>query len=67
MFSAGIGLVHNSIYLKDKAEMGLLIVKLGGPAYRIGIGGGSASSRSGGTVIVIYQPFNVVMLRWKIV
>ena len=47
MFSAGIGLVHNSTYLKDKAEIGLLIVKLGGPAYRIGIGGGSASSRSG--------------------
>lgn len=48
MFSAGIGLVHEEGYLKDRAEIGMLIVKLGGPAYRIGIGGGSASSRIGG-------------------
>ena len=48
MFSAGVGLVDDISYKKDKVEVGMLIVKLGGPAYRIGIGGGSASSRVGG-------------------
>ena len=48
MFSAGVGLVHDNTYIKDTPEVGMNIVKLGGPAYRIGIGGGSASSRAGG-------------------
>jgi phosphoribosylformylglycinamidine synthase len=45
MFSAGIGKIQNENLFKGKAEPGMLIYKLGGPAYRIGIGGGSASSR----------------------
>jgi phosphoribosylformylglycinamidine synthase len=30
---------------KGDPEKGMLVVKVGGPAYRIGIGGGAASSR----------------------
>jgi len=30
---------------KGQAECGMIICKLGGPAYRIGMGGGAASSR----------------------
>ena len=44
MFSAGVGLVSDHGYNKDDVRVGMLIVELGGPAYRIGIGGGSASS-----------------------
>jgi len=29
---------------KSEPEKGMLVVKVGGPAYRIGMGGGSASS-----------------------
>jgi phosphoribosylformylglycinamidine synthase len=44
MFSAGLGQIdHSHLYKKDP-ELGMLIVKIGGPAYRIGMGGGAASS-----------------------
>lgn len=33
---------------KGDPEVGMIIVKLGGPAYRIGIGGGAASSMAQG-------------------
>uniref|UniRef100_A0A8D8VXN4 Phosphoribosylformylglycinamidine synthase n=1 Tax=Cacopsylla melanoneura TaxID=428564 RepID=A0A8D8VXN4_9HEMI len=44
MFSGGIGSMKHE--LKDKASpsVGMEIVKVGGPVYRIGVGGGSASS-----------------------
>jgi phosphoribosylformylglycinamidine synthase len=29
---------------KEPGELGMLVVKIGGPAYRIGMGGGAASS-----------------------
>jgi phosphoribosylformylglycinamidine synthase len=45
MFSAGIGQLDGRHTEKGAAEKGMLVVKLGGPAYRIGIGGGAASSR----------------------
>eukprot|EP00934_Nitzschia_sp_Nitz4_P005881 Nitzschia sp. Nitz4//scaffold35_size145790//45023//49253//NITZ4_003020-RA/size145790-augustus-gene-0.133-mRNA-1//-1//CDS//3329549094//5871//frame0 len=45
MFSAGVGQMDGRFADKGEAETGMLVVKIGGPAYRIGIGGGAASSR----------------------
>jgi phosphoribosylformylglycinamidine synthase len=45
MFSAGVGQLDGNHTVKGEAEKGMLVVKVGGPAYRIGIGGGAASSR----------------------
>tara|TARA_B100001093_G_scaffold87882_1_gene79839 strand:+ start:3012 stop:6599 length:3588 start_codon:yes stop_codon:yes gene_type:complete len=45
MFTSGIGLIEEHNLYKDKVESGMYIGKIGGPAYRIGFGGGSASSR----------------------
>jgi len=44
MFSGGIGQVDGRHTQKRKPQEGMLILQIGGPAYRIGIGGGSASS-----------------------
>ncbi|XP_071951338.1 phosphoribosylformylglycinamidine synthase-like [Antedon mediterranea] len=44
MFSGGIGMLESMHATKDEAEKGMKIVKLGGPIYRIGVGGGAASS-----------------------
>ncbi|KAF5184241.1 Phosphoribosylformylglycinamidine synthase [Thalictrum thalictroides] len=48
MFSAGIGQIDHTHITKGEAEIGLLVVKIGGPAYRIGMGGGAASSMVSG-------------------
>jgi phosphoribosylformylglycinamidine synthase len=45
MFSAGVGQLDGRHTVKGEAQKGMLVVKVGGPAYRIGIGGGAASSR----------------------
>lgn len=45
MFSAGVGQMDGLHTVKGEPETGMLVVKVGGPAYRIGIGGGAASSR----------------------
>lgn len=45
MFSAGIGWLDDRFVTKGQPEPGMKVVKVGGPAYRIGMGGGSASSR----------------------
>jgi len=45
MFSAGVGMMDDLHKAKFDPEVGMLVVKVGGPAYRIGIGGGAASSR----------------------
>lgn len=45
MFTAGVGSMDGRHADKGEPEKGMLIVKVGGPAYRIGIGGGAASSR----------------------
>jgi phosphoribosylformylglycinamidine synthase len=45
MFSAGIGQMDARFADKGAPEKGMLVLKIGGPAYRIGIGGGAASSR----------------------
>jgi phosphoribosylformylglycinamidine synthase len=44
MFTGGVGQVEDRHKEKGDAEKGMLVVKIGGPAYRIGIGGGAASS-----------------------
>ncbi len=44
MFTGGIGQIDDRHIEKEKPKKGMLIVQVGGPAYRIGMGGGSASS-----------------------
>ncbi|MEW6418742.1 MAG: phosphoribosylformylglycinamidine synthase [Nitrospirota bacterium] len=44
MFTGGIGQIEDRHIEKGKPEKGMFVVKIGGPAYRIGIGGGAASS-----------------------
>ena len=44
MFTAGIGQIDARLTEKKRAEPGMLIVQIGGPAYRVGFGGGAASS-----------------------
>ena len=44
MFSAGLGQIDHGHLAKADPEIGWLVVKIGGPAYRIGMGGGAASS-----------------------
>ncbi len=44
MFSGGVGQMDSSNTKKTRARKGMLVVKVGGPAYRIGMGGGAASS-----------------------
>jgi phosphoribosylformylglycinamidine synthase len=44
MFSGGIGQIDARHTEKETPEPGMLVVKIGGPAYRIGMGGGAASS-----------------------
>ncbi len=44
MFSGGIGQMDSRHTRKSEPEKGMLVVKIGGPAYRIGMGGGAASS-----------------------
>ncbi len=44
MFSGGIGQMDARHTQKTEAQKGMLVVKVGGPAYRIGMGGGAASS-----------------------
>ncbi len=45
MFTGGIGQIDARHIEKVEAEKGMLIVQVGGPAYGIGVGGGSASSK----------------------
>jgi len=44
MFTGGIGQMDHSHAEKKSPKPGMLVVKIGGPGYRIGIGGGAASS-----------------------
>lgn len=49
MFSAGVGQIDHGHLDKLEPEVGMLVVKIGGPAYRIGMGGGAASSLPSGS------------------
>ena len=44
MFTGGIGQLDDRHIKKEDPGKGMLIVQVGGPGYRIGVGGGSASS-----------------------
>jgi phosphoribosylformylglycinamidine synthase len=44
MFTGGVGQIDEKHREKNEPEKDMLIVKVGGPAYRIGMGGGAASS-----------------------
>ncbi len=44
MFAAGVGHIDHRHITKGAPEKGMLIVAIGGPMYRIGVGGGAASS-----------------------
>lgn len=44
MFTGGIGQIDDRHTEKAGEEKGMLIVQVGGPAYRVGFGGGAASS-----------------------
>ena len=45
MFTGGIGQIDARHIEKEEAQRGMLIVQVGGPAYGIGVSGGSASSK----------------------
>ena len=47
--SGGLGQIDHSHLHKKDPGIGMLIVKIGGPAYRIGMGGGAASSVPSGS------------------
>ncbi|GBF90353.1 hypothetical protein Rsub_02459 [Raphidocelis subcapitata] len=49
MFSGGLGQIDHRHLHKADGELGMLVVKIGGPAYRIGMGGGAASSVPSGS------------------
>ena len=44
LYSGGVGHLFDGHIAKETPEVGMLIVRIGGPAYPIGVGGGSASS-----------------------
>jgi phosphoribosylformylglycinamidine synthase len=44
MFTGGIGQMDSGHVRKNDPAKGMLVTKIGGPAYRIGMGGGAASS-----------------------
>ena len=46
MYSGGIGIIKDKNVKKGNVDLGQLVVRVGGPAYNIGLGGGSASSRN---------------------
>ncbi|EAA01024.2 AGAP002091-PA [Anopheles gambiae str. PEST] len=44
MFSGGVGTMDSDLVDKKDPKRGMLLAKIGGPVYRIGVGGGAASS-----------------------
>jgi len=48
MYSAGVGLLADEHLRSLSPVEGMLMLQVGGPAYRIGVGGGSASSMTAG-------------------
>ncbi|XP_053671144.1 phosphoribosylformylglycinamidine synthase [Anopheles nili] len=44
MFSGGVGTMDSHLVDKQDPKKGMLLAKIGGPVYRIGVGGGAASS-----------------------
>nr|XP_003704098.1 PREDICTED: phosphoribosylformylglycinamidine synthase [Megachile rotundata] len=44
MFSGGLGTMDSNMSQKVSPQKGMEVIKVGGPVYRIGVGGGAASS-----------------------
>jgi phosphoribosylformylglycinamidine synthase len=44
MFTGGVGQIDSRHIEKGNPQKGMMVAKIGGPAYRIGMGGGAASS-----------------------
>ncbi|OGB74981.1 phosphoribosylformylglycinamidine synthase [candidate division Kazan bacterium RIFCSPHIGHO2_01_FULL_49_10] len=44
MYTAGVGTIDEANLQPNHPKRGMLVLQVGGPAYRIGVGGGSASS-----------------------
>ncbi|GAX81039.1 hypothetical protein CEUSTIGMA_g8474.t1 [Chlamydomonas eustigma] len=49
MFSGGVGQIDHRHLDKAEGQISHLVVKIGGPCYRIGMGGGAASSMASGS------------------
>src|SRR3546814_10345906 len=49
MIAGGLGSIDDRLTHKDPIPPGALLIQLGGPGMRIGMGGGAASSMSAGT------------------
>ena len=49
MFTAGVGTIDEKNVFKEPLAAGDVLLKLGGPVYRVGIGGGAASSKASTT------------------
>ena len=46
MFSGGIGSIYKNHTTKKTPKPNMLIVRAGGPAYRIGLGGGAHQAQN---------------------
>lgn len=55
LFSGGIGKVVAGQHTKHPVDRKYYIARVGGPTYRIGIGGGAASSQTGSSEMVALQ------------
>ena len=46
LYAQGVGVIRDEHLVKTPPQAGMLVVQIGGPAYPIGIGGGSFSSKT---------------------
>lgn len=60
--SGGLGQIDHNHLHKAPPEINMLVVKIGGPAYRIGMGGGAASSVPSGSRGKADLDFNAVQV-----
>ena len=51
--SAGIGSINEKHLFKDQPESNMLIVRIGGPAYKIGLGGGFSLTNHRTLIILV--------------
>ncbi|MFZ9314817.1 MAG: phosphoribosylformylglycinamidine synthase [Burkholderiaceae bacterium] len=49
MLAGGVGVIHDPLSFKKDLPVGALLIQLGGPGMRIGVGGGAASSMQTGS------------------
>uniref|UniRef100_A0A915KCY2 Phosphoribosylformylglycinamidine synthase n=1 Tax=Romanomermis culicivorax TaxID=13658 RepID=A0A915KCY2_ROMCU len=68
MFSGGMGTIDDGLVEKISPKKGMIVAKIGGPIYRIGVGGGSASSVDMPKIVVNHwtsAQFNAATLKWN--